>query len=244
MLKRLVLFILLLPSCSQSAVTGLGRPLTPGARHVLFIGNSLTYFNDLPLILAAVAEAAGDTELDARQVAYPDFALEDHWNDGTAVRALQENKWDFVIMQQGPSSLPENQIFLRDWAVKFAPLIRAADATPALYMVWPSLARAADFPAVRTSYANAAIAVNGLFLPAGQAWLKAWAKDPALQLYAGDGFHPSLLGTLLAAYTIYEGITGTSVVGLPGPSHIPVATLKMLQDAAHEAVAEAKAGSQ
>jgi hypothetical protein len=191
-------------------------------------------------MLALIAEAAGDSAIDARQVAYPDFALEDHWNEGTAVKALRDNQWDVVVMQQGPSSLPENQIYLRTWTEKFAPLIRDAGAVPALYMVWPASSRMGDFPGVRTSYANAATAVNGLFLPAGQAWLKAWAKDADLQLYDGDGFHPSALGTLLAAYTIYEGITGRSVVGLPGPSEVPIATLRLLQDAAHEAVAETR----
>jgi hypothetical protein len=171
-------------------------------------------------------------------VAYPDYALEDHWNEGTALRVLRATHWDVVAMQQGPSSLPENQIFLRDWAVKFAPEIRAAGAEPALYMVWPSLARSADFPGVHTSYFNAAQAVNGLFLPAGDAWQRAWARDPSIPLYGPDGFHPSAYGTFLAALVIYEKLSGKSVVGIPAPLGftIPAPLLLTLQEAAHEAV--------
>lgn len=212
-------------------------PLGPGKR-VLFIGNSLTYVNNLPAYLSAISAAAGDTAYQTYMVAFPDFALEDHWNEGTALRVLKGTEWDVVIMQQGPSSLPENQVFLRDWAVKFAPAIRAAGAEPALYMVWPSLSRAIDFPAVRTSYRNAATAVNGIFLPAGHAWELAWARDPSLALYGPDSFHPSQYGTLLAALTIYERLSGRSVVGLPAPGGltIPGDVLRVLQDAAHEAV--------
>ena len=43
--------------------------------------------------------------------------LGDHWNDGTAREALADKKWDFVVMQQRPSSLPENQ-FPRDYTAR------------------------------------------------------------------------------------------------------------------------------
>jgi hypothetical protein len=236
----LVLATVLFPACFSLTDPGPGElnlPTGPGKR-VLFIGNSLTYANDLPAFLSAISVAAGDTAYETRMVAFPDYALEDHWNEGSALRVLRATHWDVVAMQQGPSSLPENQIFLRDWAVRFAPEIRAAGAEPALYMVWPSLARSQDFPGVHTSYFNAAQAVNGLFLPAGDAWLRAWAHDPTIPLYGPDNFHPSPYGTFLAALVIYEKLSGKSVVGMPAPVGftIPPATLLTLQEAAHEAV--------
>lgn len=219
---------------------GLNLPDGPGKR-VLFIGNSLTYANDLPGMLSAVSQAAGDTAWQVRWVAFPDYALEDHWSEGTARRALRASRWEVVVLQQGPSSLPENQILLRDGALLFEPEIRAAGARAALYMVWPSRARSADFPAVHTSYLNAARAVNGLFAPAGDAWLRAWARDSTLALYSADDFHPSALGTFLAALVLYETLSGKSVVGLPAPSGITLSPvlLRTLQEAAHDAVLSA-----
>jgi hypothetical protein len=239
-----LLCTLLFPAClGVNDPAGLGElnlPTGPGKR-VLFIGNSLTYANDLPAYLAAVSIAAGDTAYETRMVAFPDYALEDHWHEGSALRVLKATNWDIVVMQQGPSSLPDNQIFLRDWAVQFAPEIRAAGAEPALYMVWPAASRSSDFPGVHTSYLNAAKAVNGVFLPAGDAWLRAWARDPSVPLYGPDAFHPSGLGTFLAALVIYEKLSGKSVVGLPAPTglSIPAALLLLLQEAAHEAVTAA-----
>jgi hypothetical protein len=232
-LVRFILTVLALGSAACHPATVVEPPDPPGAIRVLFIGNSLTYVNDLPGVVAALAAGGGGPPIGAHTVAYPDFALEDHWAEGTAVRRLRNEHWAFVVMQQGPSSLPENQVNLRTWAVQFEPLIRAAGATPALYMVWPSAARSQDFDAVRDSYAAAAVAVHGIFLPAGDAWREAWRRDPTLGLYGGDGFHPSSLGTLLAAYTIYERITGRSAIGLPTPSGIPGATVQLLQEAAH-----------
>lgn len=244
LVKLLLLTTLLLPACLGLNDPGgngeLNLPTGPGKR-VLFIGNSLTYANDLPAFLSAISVAGGDTAYQTRMVAFPNYALEDHWNEGTALRALKATHWDVVVMQQGPSSLPENQIFLRDWAVRFAPEIRAAGAEPAMYMVWPSLVRSADFPGVRTSYFNAAKAVNGLFLPAGDAWQRAWARDASIPLYDIDNFHPSLYGTFLAALVIYETLSGKSVVGMPAPAGFAIEAelLQLLQAAAHEAVTNA-----
>ena len=54
---------------------------------MLFIGNSLTAANNLPLMLEAVARQRGET-IACEMIAYPDFSLEDHWQRGNAVRAI------------------------------------------------------------------------------------------------------------------------------------------------------------
>ena len=66
-----------------------------------------------------------------------------------------------------------------------------------------------------TSYRLAAEDVQGILLPAGDAWVAAWREEPGLRLYGSDGFHPTLLGSYLAALAIYGGLTGASPVGLP-----------------------------
>jgi hypothetical protein len=111
-------------------------------------------------------------------------------------------------------------------------------------MVWPESTRFEFFPDVRASYQLAAREVAGLFLPAGEAWLAAWALDPQLQLYGPDGFHPSELGTYLAALVVFEGITGHDARSLPAEAtvagrrlNVPPSRVRLLQRAAHEAVA-------
>ena len=58
-------------------------------------------------------------------------------------------------MQQGPSSLPENQVYLRDWTIRLDSAARVAGARSALYQVWPAAQYASSFDAVRESYRNA-----------------------------------------------------------------------------------------
>ena len=53
------------------------------------------------------------------------------------------------------------------------------------------------------SYRLAAADVRGVELPAGAAWLAAWAREPELELYGPDEFHSTLEGSYLAALMIY-----------------------------------------
>jgi hypothetical protein len=57
-------------------------------RRILFVGNSLTYVNDLPGIVQALADSAGGDRLAVATVAGPDLALVDHWNEGTSRREI------------------------------------------------------------------------------------------------------------------------------------------------------------
>jgi hypothetical protein len=193
----------------------------PAPTRILFIGNSLTYTNDLPGRVCALARAAGRRAV-CESVAKPDYSLEDHWNDRDARRAIARG-WDLVVLQQGPSALPESRVLLVAFVTRFDREIRKTGARTALYMVWPSRARRADFDRVSESYAIAATAVGGQLLPVGDAWQSAWVIDPSLALYDADGLHPSSTGTHLASLTIYR-----SVFSEPAPT-MPMSGLTQTQ---------------
>ncbi len=182
---------------------------------VLLVGNSLTSTNDLPAMVADIASADGATWLVRGRTA-ANFSLEDHWNAGAA-DAIRSTAADFVVLQQGPSSLPQNAQHLAYWSSQFASVIREAGGRPVLFMVWPSRERWDALEAVRASYAGAAEEVDGLFAPAGSVWGRLLEADPAMPLTLSDGFHPSRLGTFAAALTIYGTLTGKDPGRLPCP---------------------------
>src|SRR5205823_1153249 len=189
-------------------------PTGPGM-HILFIGNSLTYVNDVPAILEALADSAHELLLETRTVAKPDYSLEDHWNDGDARAAISKGGWSIVVLQQGPSSREESRALLVQYAKAFADPIRKVGARPALYQVWPASDRPIDFPRANESYRLAAEAVQGTLFPVGEAWLAAQALDRSIPLYAFDGLHPSVEGSYLAALVMYATLYDRSLEGLP-----------------------------
>ena len=207
----------------------LKRLVVLAALRVLFIGNSLTAANDLPAMVESLARATGERTLEWKAVLQPGASLEDQWQAGDAVRAIRSQPWDFVVLQQGPSSLPESRVLLRRDTARFAKVIREAGARPALYMVWPARNRSGDFDGVSISYRTAAKDVDGLIIPAGDAWREVWKRDKNAELYGGDGFHPSAEGSYVAALVMYQRLLGKSPVGLPSriadsaPSNWPAA---------------------
>jgi len=169
---------------------------------VLFVGNSLTETNDLPAVVASLARATG-RELETGSVVAGGYSLEDHWNAATAPREILSGRWDVIVLQQGPSALPASQAHLELWAKRYAALARRGGARAGLLTVWPESYRRSALGAVIASYRNAARAASADLFPAGDAWRRAWLCDASLELYGPDGFHPSRLGTYLAALVVY-----------------------------------------
>ena len=189
--------------------------LTFGQRHatskreirVLFLGNSLTAANDLPAMVQAMA-ASGGVKLTYEAYTQGGFNLEDHWKDGKSLPALRSQKWDYLVLQQGPSSLPESQEDLKKWAKIWADEARKYGVKPALYMVWPFKGQANGFELVEKSYENAARASSSKLLPAGKAWEMCTSKFPSISLYSPDHLHPTLEGSYIAALVIAFDLAG------------------------------------
>lgn len=210
----------------------------PAEQRVLFIGNSLTYTNNLPALVKAVFTGAGLGAV-AEMVAKPAFSLGDHWHAPAreAHKAIARGGWSTVVMQQGSSAQPESRRDLRRDAKRFAESIAAVGARPALYCVWPRDGSWSDFDRVIESYRLAADDIGALFFPVGAAW-RAAPRD--IRLYSPDGLHPSVYGSYLAALVIFAVLSGESPVGLPNVltfkdgarGRLPEDVVKTLQDAA------------
>jgi hypothetical protein len=217
-------------------------PLPPGGVHVLFVGNSLTYTNDLPATVAAIAALGGDTIRVAEQTG-GNLALIDHLNGASAaVGTIRGQDWDYVVLQQGPTPIGICRDSLILWTKMFDPLIKAQGAKTAVFQTWP-LAGPVWFTNIGESFRLAAAAVNGTLLPVGDAWRIALTEDGTIPLYSGDGLHPAPLGTFLAALVIYERFTGKDARALPAKAisgghefGVPEARIRLLQRAAHDAV--------
>jgi len=178
-----------------------------GRQRVLFVGNSLTMANGLTAMVEELARTAGDAALETRMIAQPGVSLEDHWNQGDAQRALANGRWTTIVLQQGPSSRADSQQALREYVVRFDLEARRHGTRVGVYMVWPPRSGPGTFAQVHDSYARAARDVKGILLPAGDAFREALRLQPDMALFDTDGFHPSALGSFLAAVVIHQRLS-------------------------------------
>jgi len=227
----------LLSACLSGSPAG-PQPIGDGAR-ILFIGNSLTYVNDVPGILQALADSAGGEKLAVASRTLPNYALIDHWVDGVAQREIAKGGWAWVVMQQGWTPAGIYRDTLRLAARNFAGEIAKIGAKGAMYQTWPPSNRPGDFAGSIESYRVAAEDIGGVLFPVASAWLATWERDPTVQLYS-DGLHASMAGSYLAALVMYARIFNRTPVGLPAKLRtrdgatvtVPPALARTLQEAA------------
>jgi len=89
--------------CIEPACSAVTSAEGVSGHSILFVGNSLTYTNDLPSMVEQIARAAGDS-VRVGMVAGANLAVIDHTGGDTdALAKIHEGHWAFVVLQQGPT---------------------------------------------------------------------------------------------------------------------------------------------
>ena len=210
-------------------------------KRILFIGNSYTYFNDLPSLVQQLAESAGH-EFEVESSTSGGKSLKWHFYNSTAVSRIENESWDFVILQDHSLQAIEEPEKFHSSITAFSDRIKGAGATPLLFMTWSRQHLPEMQDAITREYTSAAKNTSALLAPVGEAWRDALSADEDLILHTSDLTHPNLLGSYLAACVIASTITGIKP-SAPGNicqstnivSTIAPAVLKALQQAADHA---------
>lgn len=171
--------------------------------NLLFIGNSLTYTNDLPSLVKSEAKKRG-IKVGTKSIVQGGYALIDHWEDGILQEEIATGKFDFVVVQQGPSSQEFGRQVLIEYGEKIKKLCDIHGAELVYYMVWPSLSYYHTFDGVIKSHEMAASMNKALLCPVGKVWKQHFDATDDFSYYGSDGFHPSLKGSKVAAKVIYN----------------------------------------
>lgn len=176
---------------------------------ILMLGNSLTFYNDMPARLAGLigAEVTAHTRGGAR--------LSEHINPKTelgskTLPALETEPWDYVILQEMSNApITSKAAFLRSISA-LCEKIHNAGATPLLFATWayqkgsPQMEKmdiSYDVMAAQMaeSYREAAEQNDALLAEVGTAF---YEHSKSENLYADDGCHPNEAGSKLAAEII------------------------------------------
>lgn len=171
---------------------------------ILFVGNSLTYTNDLPKMVECIGAAEG-TAIYAQTLAFGNYAIEDHWNDGKMQKLINSGNLDFVVIQQGPSSQADGRAMLFDYGQRIKDICANKGTKLAFFMVWPAKENYHSFSGVIKNYTDAARATGSLLCAVGSEFKDLGDKED-FRFYSSDNFHPSEEGSQLAAEIIYYSL--------------------------------------
>ena len=215
-------------------------PVAHDTARLLFIGNSFTARNDVPGLLASLAESRGKA-LEHRLISAGGASLRMHWNKGEAPREIERTRYDWVVLQE-QSTLPvKNARRMHENIRLFDAPIRASGARMALYLTW-ARAHAPESQAVITdAYTGIAGELGAAVVPVGVAWERVLAKPGHPVLHDKDGSHPTLAGSYLAACVFLAVLFGENPIGIESDlKGVSAGDVRLLQQSAWET---AKGGS-
>jgi len=204
-------------SCAQDSAKPRAKDL-----HVLFIGNSQIYFNDLPRVVEALAESAlaERPRIRTDRFVAGGASLERLWNagvgKGTARAKILEKNWDYVILQDIYFVKPDS---FNKYASLFHELIQKnASRTLLFCTAGVSSQYPKGFHELHEMHIGLGTKLRLPVAAAGKAWLSYWGEMPTaaqrLALYHADKAHPGVKGSYIYACTLYAALTGHSPLGL------------------------------
>jgi hypothetical protein len=236
------------PSATPTVIPTLPTTETESLR-VLFLGNSLTFFNDMPEMFAQLASSGGHV-VEVDMSAQGGLTCADHATHELTLSKIAQQAWDFVVVQE-QSQIPA---IAEERMERMYPAIRLLNArisqngaSTILFMTWGHRngipdAGLQDFAAVQTQtalgYMEIANELGVRVAPVGLAWQHAISQDAQLGLWRADGIHPSEEGSYLAACVFYAVIYQQSSEGLTYRAGLSGETAQFLQTIAATIVLE------
>jgi hypothetical protein len=203
--------------------------------NVLFIGNSFTARNNLPSLIAQLATARGKS-LQHHLISAGGASLRMHWNAGKALKAIQDDHYDLVVLQE-QSTLPvKNAKRMHDNVRLFDEAIKNAGAKTILYMTWARQHAPESQQAITDAYVTIGKELGATVVPVGVTWQKFLGKHEQPVLHDRDKSHPTLAGSYLAACVFLAVLFNENPIGIESPvAGSSAKDLALLQKTAWEA---------
>lgn len=198
---------------------------TATTRKVYFVGNSYTYYNNMPIMFRDFAAAMGDTVIYGMS-APGGYTFQQHCTDATTLAGISSQSWDIVVLQEQSQrpSFPPAQVAtdVYPYARRLDSIIHANDTcTQTMFMMtwgrrngdamncgfYPVVCTYAGMQGrLRESYLQMTQDNNAVVAPMGAAWKIVIDSFPSIDLYVTDSSHPSLAGSYLQACVMYASV--------------------------------------
>lgn len=198
----------------------------------LFLGNSRTFYHDMPHMVRLIADSAGYAKkLHIEMEAKPGISLADHLKN-SQTRALIAQRWDHVVLQVLSSEQYSAQTAGDAWEVAAGLIrdIKANGVRPAMFVTWrytDQCTTNAGMPPsaiglspagyagmhlnIQQQHARLATLTGVDLVNVGLVWEALQSQPKDFGLY-DDCNHPSIHGSYLSALMFYAYFSGKDVL--------------------------------
>lgn len=183
---------------------------------VLFVGNSFTFYWNLPQVVGAMAASQG-VPMRIRQSTASGATWEQHWKGekGLTTQAMIKNdKWDVVVLQNHSTGAIDQPVQFKEYGEKWIGAARASGAEPLLFLTWAYHSNPLQQPAITEGYTRLGAATGTDIVPVGPIWSEVRRLRPDLNMYSDDK-HPSPEATYFIGLIFFKKLTGRKVASMP-----------------------------
>ncbi len=186
-------------------------------RNILFVGNSHTFFNDMPEVFRRLCAAAGE-EVRVGMLAQPGVTFGWHKESPSLRFLLLHGGYDTVVLQQAahsPAPPKEDTLSHGSWLIE---KVQQAGAMPVVTMPWAERRFPEHQLTMYDTFYELAKTTGALISPVGNAFERTIAERGDIDLFWFDGEHCSPYGTYLNALCHFALLFGHTPEGLPALS--------------------------
>lgn len=190
---------------------------TSDTTSILFVGNSYTYFWNLPQVIEVMAENQG-LPLKSRGSTAGGASWQDHWDGNKDLHTrdvIASSGWDYVVLQNHSLSTINNPEDFQKYGSLLIDYAQKHGATVLLYETWAREFDPTMQARITKGYESLGSLKGANTVPVGQMWELIRSKRPDIQLYDADRSHPSSIGTYVVACMFFATLTGKSIHNLP-----------------------------
>ena len=188
--------------------------------NILFIGNSFTFYWNLPLVVEAMANER-NYNFDITQSTASGSSLKDHWFENDELKSktlIATGRYDRVVLQDHSLNPLQNLVESRRYFIDFIEWVKANNGAPYIYATWMYKGISNNnynvVDPIQDALQPVADKTGAVMVPIDQAFRTLQKRHPNIPIFMSDNKHPSPVGTYLAACVYFRIFTGESPLGL------------------------------
>ncbi len=182
---------------------------------ILFVGNSHTFFNDMPRTFGKLWEAQTGEKARPIMLCHGGKSFSWHLKEYFELRYdLLFGGFDCAVFQQcaHPFAGSDEEF---EAGKRLAELAKKGGVRPVFALTWAEKAHPENQAKMNEFHRRLCGETGACLSPVGLVWQRVLAGDPEFPLYFADGEHASVYGDYLIAVTHCRLLSGRSVLGLP-----------------------------
>lgn len=185
---------------------------------VLFVGNSFTYFYNLPQVVNAMSAFSEKVYIDTRTSLVGGSRISQHLNqtNGTqTIEVLNNQTFDYVVINHHSLATIDDLDGFFESSKQMVELVRSKNAIPVFMMTWAYRSNPLMTDTIATAFNDIGKKLGVDVVPCGNLFAEVRKWRPDLNLFDDDDKHPSKHGTYLNGLTFFKYFTNEKTTDIP-----------------------------